>query len=203
MGDPFMSVDKIVEKILSDAGEQVRLIEAQVAEQVRQMEREQDGQVKAIEKAAAEEGTRRAEDRHRKDIATAELELRKGILAEKQKLIQDVFEEAFSHLEKMKGEKYLEFLADLLMKTVETGQEEVIFSKDDARHAGQSFIDQINERLKKEGKTGKLRLVGEAREIGGGFVLRWSKKEVNCSLAALFGNKREELEPRVAEILFS
>jgi V/A-type H+-transporting ATPase subunit E len=198
-----MSVDKIKEKILSDAREQAQKIEAQAAEKIRQIERERDERVKAIEKAAMEEGTRRAEDRNRKDIATAELELRKGILAEKQKLIQDVFDDAFDHQIKMKGEKYRDFLSDLLMKTVETGQEEVIFSKDDAHHIGQSFIDQVNQRLKKEGQKGELRLVEEERQMQGGFILRQGKREVNCSLAALFGNRREEWEPRVAEILFS
>jgi V/A-type H+-transporting ATPase subunit E len=198
-----MSVDKIKDKILSEAREQAGQIEAEIAGQVKQIQAQEAELVKTIQDQALEEGRRRAEDRLRKDIATAELELRKAVLTRKQELIEQVFEQAFERLAQMKGEKYRSFLADLLMKSVQSGEEEVIFSKEDAGSIGQPLLEEINRRLVKENKPGTLLLADEDREIQGGFILRRGKREVNCTLTALFAAIREELEPRVAEILFS
>jgi V/A-type H+-transporting ATPase subunit E len=89
------------------------------------------------------------------------------------------------------------------MKSVQSGEEEVIFSKEDAGSVGKALLEEINQRLKKENRPGALLLADEDREIQGGFILRRGKREVNCTLTALFATVREELEPRVAEILFS
>jgi len=198
-----VSVDKITEKILSDAKAEVKRIETEATRRVREIQSEGQEKVRAIESAARQEGERRAQDRQKRDIATAELELRKAALAEKQRLIQKVFEDAFQRLAKTRGEEYRDFLSELLMRTVESGDEEVILSKEDAQRLGQAFLKEINGRLKEKGRQGELRLVEHGRDIQGGFILRQGKRETNCSLAALFSAVREELEPRVAEVLFS
>ena len=122
-----MSVDKIKAKILSDARAEAEKIQQEIAGQVRQIKAQQKEAVAVIEKETQQEAKRRAEDRYKKDIATAELELRKNLLAEKQALIQKIFDQAMEHLAKFKGEEYERFLLDLLLKTVERGDEQVIF----------------------------------------------------------------------------
>ncbi|KPL18989.1 MAG: hypothetical protein AMJ92_05325 [candidate division Zixibacteria bacterium SM23_81] len=198
-----MSVETITEKILSDAQAEVLRIEAQVAERAKKVEAEQREQAKAIEKEAEEEAKRRAQDRRKKDIATAELELRKALLDQKQRLIQQVFDKALKRLTDLKGEKYERFILELLMKVVEVGDEEVIFSDTDDRKIGEKLLEEANNRLVKAGKKGGLRIVKENRDFQGGFILRRGKMEVNCSLNSLFESVREELEPQVAEVLFS
>jgi len=198
-----MTVDKIKEKILSDARAQAEQIDKEIAAKVKALQTEQHSQEKDIEARAEEEAKRRAEDRYRKDIATAELELRKAVLARKQELIQEVFDLAYEQLLSMKEETYRGFLRDLLMKTVETGEEEVIFSPKDAKKMAPDILKDVNGRLQKDDRTGALRLSKEQREIQGGFILKREKQETNCSLGALFNAVREELEPRVAAVLFS
>lgn len=198
-----MSVETIKEKILSDARAEVLRIEEEVAEKVEKLKAEQRERAGAIEKEAAGEARRRAEDRHKKDIATAELELRKALLAEKQKLIQQVFDQALRRLADLKGEKHERFIINLLMKVVEVGDEEVIFSKAERNKTGEKLLDEVNRRLIKAGKKGELRFINEDRDLHRGFILRRGKMEVNCSLKSLFDSIREELEPEVAEVLFS
>jgi V/A-type H+-transporting ATPase subunit E len=198
-----MTVDKIKEKILSDARAQAKQIDKEIAAKVKAIQTEQHRQEKDIEARAEEEAKRRAEDRYRKDIATAELELRKAVLARKQELIQEVFDLAYEQLLSMKEETYRGFLRDLLMKAVETGEEEVIFSPKDAKKMAPDILKDVNGRLQKDDRTGALRLSKEPREIQGGFILKREKQETNCSLGALFNAVREELEPRVAAVLFS
>jgi V/A-type H+-transporting ATPase subunit E len=198
-----MSVEKITEKILSDAGVQAKGTESEFAAQVEQIQDRRDAQVKEITDQAREEARRRAEDRFNKDIATAELELRKAVLASKQELIQKVFDRARERLLKMKGKARRDFLLELLLKTVETGDEEIILSKVEEDLIDGRFLQEANRQLSAGGRKGQLRLAEERRDLPGGFVLRRGKQEINCSLAALIHAVRQELEPRVAELLFS
>lgn len=198
-----MSVETITAKILSDAKAEASRIDAEIAEKVKKIQAEQGAQIKAIDKKAQEEGQRRGEDRHKKDIATAELELRKSLLAQKQELIETVFDQAFKRLAGLRGEEYEQFIAGLLLKVVEVGDEEVVVSGKGSPKMGKKLLHEVNAQLAKAGKKGQLRMVEENRELQGGFVLRRGKMEVNCSLNSLFSTIREELEPRVAEILFS
>ena len=198
-----MSVDKIKAKILSDAQAEVQKIEAEIAQKVKKIQAEQGESVAAINKEAEEEGRWRAKDRLKKDLASAELELRKDLLEQKQKLIQKVFDKTLKHLARLKGEQYEKLIADLLLKTVQVGDEQVIFFSGDGHKLRDEFLEEVNSRLVKEGKKGALRLIREDRDMLGGFVLRRGKREVNCSIKALISTVREDLEPVVAKILFS
>jgi V/A-type H+-transporting ATPase subunit E len=198
-----MAVEKIRLKIMADAQAEVRAIEDEFAERLREIQADRDEQIEAIEKQAQEEARRRAEDRQKKDIATAELDMRKALLDEKQKLIQKVFDQALRRLVQMKGEEHQRFIVDLLLKTVEVGDEEVIVSSAEEHKLVAELLPKVNDKLLKDKKKGELRLVQEDRELLGGFILRRGKREVNCSLSALFNTIREEVEPEVAKALFS
>jgi len=197
-----MSVEKITEKILSDAKEEAGRIEKEYAARIEQIRARGKQQIEEIRSQAREEARRRAEDRFQKDIATAELELRKEVLARKQELIGQVFDRARERLLEMKGDKRREFLFQLLLRSVERGDEEVIVSRQDQSLIDEKFLEQANQKLEGDGKKGRLRLSGERRDLPGGFVLRRSKQEINCSLGALIHSVRQELEPDVAGTLF-
>jgi V/A-type H+-transporting ATPase subunit E len=197
-----MSVEKITEKILSDAEEQAGQIEREFAGRIRQIRDRRDRQVKEIQSQAQEEARSRAEDRFQKDIATAELELRKEILASKQDLIRQVFDRAREELLEMKGEGRRKFLLQILLRSVESGDEEVVVSPKDKELIDARFLQQANRQLEQDGKKGRLKLSRERRDLPGGFVLRRAKQEINCSLSALIHSVRQELEPKVAGQLF-
>ncbi len=197
-----MSVEKITEKILSDAEEQAGRIEKEFAGRIEQIRRRRDQQVEQIRSDAQEEARRRAEDRFQKDIATAELELRKEILARKQEFIGTVFDRAREGLMEMKGPARREFLFQLLLRSVESGDEEVIVSSQDESLIDDKFLEQANKKLEGDGGKGHLQLSEERRDLPGGFILRRGKQEINCSLGALIHSIRRELEPDVAGHLF-
>jgi V/A-type H+-transporting ATPase subunit E len=197
-----MSVEKITEKILSDAREEAGRIEREFAERIEQIRRTRERQVEEIRSRTEEDARRQAQDRLQKEIATAELEMRKEVLARKQELIGQVFDRARQHLLEMKGQERKEFLLQLLLRTVESGDEEIIVSQQDQALIDDAFVEQANGKLKEDGKKGRLQLSEERRDLPGGFVLRRSKQEINCSLGALVHSVRQELEPDVAGRLF-
>ena len=48
----------------------------------------------------------------------------------------------------------------------------------------------------------RLRLIDESGEFSGGFILRDGKMETNMTLRSLMDSRRDDLEPKVAGILF-
>ena len=91
---------------------------------------------------------------------------------------------------------------DLLMKAIETGTEEIIVSPDDRKAIGRSFINSLNADLIKAGKKGEITLSDETRNIRGGFILKRGRAETNSSFDTLLTMLRDDVETRVAGILF-
>ena len=54
-----------------------------------------------------------------------------------------------------------------------------------------------------EKKGGALEFSGEVRNIDGGFILVYGGIEENCSIDAVFAEKRDELLDQVRKILFA
>ena len=101
-----MSADKIIEKILEKANEDVALIEQETAEKVQSsvaaIERRTELTLNALknkEKADVEEA-------HRRSQLMTRLDSRKNILAVKRKVINEVFDKARTALDTLDESRY-------------------------------------------------------------------------------------------------
>ena len=135
-------------------------------------------------------------------LSMAELEMRNDLLFAKQEIIEQVFAEAVVRLNKMTDQRYQELISAMLMDVVESGEEEILFSKSGAAKLPPDFLAQINGQLTAKGRQGQLRLGTEQPEIDGGFIVRHAGVEINNSFAALVNVYRDELETEVAAVLF-
>ena len=66
----------------------------------------------------------------------------------KQQLIDEVFKKAKENLQKISDEDYLRLISDMLIKSVVTGNEEVIISKRDRRRISSDFLAKLMRNLK-------------------------------------------------------
>lgn len=135
-------------------------------------------------------------------LSMAELEMRNDILFAKQDIIDKVFAEAVVRLNGMQKERYQDLIETMLMASVETGDEEVLFSKAGLEKLSPDFIEKMNQELAGQGKQGKLTVSTETPNIDGGFIIRNKGVEINNSFAALVNVYRDELETEVAAVLF-
>ena len=197
-----MPASAIIEKILSDAKKEADSISASFKKEIEALEKEKNQEIEKIRLEAEEEAKLRAEEAVKRELSSKQMEARKSLLEFKQELIDQIFDLAYKQVIGLKDKEYKDFLKGLFHKTVETGDEEVIIGKKDVKQITPSFIQSVNQELKKAGKEGKLRLGQPSPEIDGGFILRRGRKETNVTLSALFASAREELEVEVAEILF-
>jgi vacuolar-type H+-ATPase subunit E/Vma4 len=135
-------------------------------------------------------------------ISRAQAELRKDLLAEKQKLIEQVFEMALKSVARLPEGQYAAMMVKLLLEGVEAGDQEVIVAEADRGRNWPEILAGANRELSAAGHKGRLALSGERRTMSGGFILRKGKCEVNCDLAQVFKALRETMESDIVRNLF-
>ena len=193
-----MALDDILRKIESDAKQDASAL-------VDEGRREADAVLAAARARAEAERARlesiaaqRADEERNRIVTLAKLSARRDLLAEKQRLIERVFDETHKRLAAMPADAYRQFIKSALLSSVETGDEEVVIGEDESR-IDQAFLDDVSRAI---GGGAKLVLSSERRRIDGGFILKRGKTETNSTLATIIRAAREEYESEVAAILF-
>ena len=191
-------LDKIISQIKEES--------QKAAERTRAEARSKADEILAQARADAERECVDIERRSKQAVANilergrtaAELKKRGAVLAEKQRLIGATIGMAKAEL---KGLETFDMILKLAVKSAQTGEGELLFSKKDLERLPEGFEDRLNAALKDKGAV--LRISGDTRDIDGGFVLTYGGIEENCSIDALFDAAHEVLQDKVQEILFS
>lgn len=197
-----MALEGILEKISKNAEEKVGAIREEGRLKRRQTMSAAESEAARIGERIIREAKEKAELERRRSSVSAELEHRKEILIEKQKLMEECFGAALEELVNLPAEEYGSLIRKMLLNLVSSGEERVLISLGDEKRIDQQFIDRVNAELKKEGKKGGLKLDGTSPAVHGGFILSSEDVEVDCSFGTLLAQLREELQSEVAGILF-
>ncbi len=157
---------------------------------------------KALEQATkiAAEYQRKAETDERRIKIEAELEGRKLLLENKQRLVGRVFDEGLQALKNLPVEKRIRFLAGRLAAAGMQGGGEVIGAG--TPNEWTAIISAANEMIARSGKSVQLTLSKEKPDFEGGFILKGPNYTVNCSYQAILEELRDTLVPEIAEFLF-
>jgi len=109
-------------------------------------------------------------------------------------------DQAAERLAALEDDEYRDFMADLMARAVETGDEKIIIGHDETR-IDDRVIKAVNRQLG-PGFKGNLQLASDRADIRGGFILRRGKIQTNVSIDVLVGQTREDMEPEVVAMLF-
>ena len=197
-----MSADKIIEKILEKANEDVALIEQETAEKVQSsvaaIERRTELTLNALknkEKADVEEV-------HRRSQLMTRLDSRKNILAVKRKVIDEVFDKARTALDTLDESRYEALVTKIVVNGSETGTEKLQVPEKDMKRYSDGLLNKLNAALKEAGKIGELTLDETPASFNSGVMLIGEMSDVNGSFDVLTDDAREKYEREVAEMLF-
>lgn len=192
-----MAVEDIITRIETEAAEEVRRILELARSEADGIAAEARKRVEAQRDKLTAAARQRADEEHNRIVTLARLEARRSVLAEKQRLIDRVFEETRKNVSGMGRDEYRFLIASFLRGTVEPGDSEVIVDTSEKR-IDQAFLDGVS------GEIGNctLTMAAERRPIDGGFVLRVGRTETNCTLDTILRDARERLESAVAAKLF-
>lgn len=195
-----MDAEPVLEKILSDARAEAEKIK-KTAEAKRAEEQAQiDEQLREYRKQTDALAQKAGEDEKSHILAAARMDIAKQLLAEKRKILDEVFTQARQQLENLSDEQYLKLMTKLMLEAVETGDEEVIVDNKEKR-IDRKFIEKINQQLG-SGRKGNLKLSDERANLGSGFILKRDKIKNNVSVGVLLAQAREQLEIELAKELF-
>jgi V/A-type H+-transporting ATPase subunit E len=197
-----MEKKDITAKILEDAKERAKEIVSEAEGKVNQI-------LRNAREEAQEAGRRlekEAEDLSKKEksriLSLAKMEEKKKILGEKVAVLEEAFRQALQYFQERSGDEYRDIMRNLLTKSVNDGDEEVVVSKSDGDRLNQEFLDSVNEELTRMGKKGCLTMAKENGDFPSGVLLRKERVETWCSFEVLFDILRDDLEIEVAESLF-
>ena len=196
-----MEAEQVVEKILADAKAEAEKIKKQARDKEAAEQAKLGEQLDQYNKQTEVLAQKAGEDEKSHILAAARMDIAKQLLAEKRKMLDEVFEQARRQLQNLPDEQYHKLITKLMLEVVETGDEEIIIDKNEKR-IDEKFIKQINRELG-PGYKGNLRLSEEKQDLGGGFLLRRSKIKTNVSIDVLLDQARKELEIELAKELFS
>ena len=197
-----MSLEKILERIEQEAQNEADRIKSRASTNEAEILSKAQADADALKAQELENAKVEAEQRKERIISTANLDLRKERLAEKQSAIDAAFREAVENLLNMDDAEYRKLMKEMILTNIQTGEEEIILSERDKAGLGNKLLAEVNQQLAKSEKKGKLTLSQDTYNILGGFVLRRGKIEVNSSFETLFKSSRDELESEVSKILF-
>ena len=196
-----MEAEQVVKKILSDAKAQADKIkkeaEAKENAELAKLTRQLNEHKKQTERLATKAG----EDEKSHILAAARMNIAKEYLAEKRKILDEVFAQARQQLQNLPDEEYRALIKKLILDAVETGDEEVVVDTNEGR-IDQEFINRINHELGSDYKS-NLKLSDEKQDIGAGFILKRGKIKTNVSIGVLLEQARKELEIELARELFA
>ncbi len=195
-----MEAEQVTEKILADAKAEAEKIKKQADDKEAAEKARLNEQLSNYKKQTDIIAQKAGEDKKAHLLAAARMDIAKDYLAEKRKILDEVFAQARQKLKNLPDGEYCKLMTKLMLKAVETGDEEVIVDNNEKR-IDQKFIKNINRELG-PGYKGNLRLSGEKQNLGGGFILKRGKIKNNVSLEVLLNQARKELEIELAKKLF-
>lgn len=193
-------IEKITGQIDADIQTEIDALMDQAQAQAAEIAGQYEAQAGQTADAVLERGRAAAAEREERLVSAARLEAKKRILAAKQELVGQAFDQALEQLLALPEEQYIALLADLAAQAAATGREKVAFSQKDRTRYGKQVVTRANDIL---GEKGHLTLAEGARSIRGGLILEGDRVEVNCSFEALIRARKESDTAQVARILFA
>lgn len=195
-----MEAQQVIDKILSEARSEADAIRSEAQSKAQQMRNEAQSQLETYREETDRLVQEQAQDKIERMKAQGRMQAKKEMLTQKARLLDEIFTEVRSRIHSLDEHAYKELMSNLMIKAVETGDEEVLIGRDENR-IDQGLIKQVNRKLV-NGFKGNLVLADERADIEAGFLLRRGKVQVNVSTDVLVSMLRDKMESEIAGILF-
>lgn len=197
------NVKNITSKILKDAEVERDSILAAAEEEKNKIISKRVNNAKELEKEILAKAELEANSKKERIISSAKLKVRNDKLAEKQSVMNGVFEEAINRLCSISTEEFESFIKRSILSMDIEGDENLILNEEGLKIIGLEFMDELNKALKDKGLNGEVRLLKKEGNFKGGFLLEKNGIEINSTYEALIESLRDELEFEVAKVLFN
>jgi V/A-type H+-transporting ATPase subunit E len=150
---------------------------------------------------AVDRATLAAAEEERRAQISRSLDVRNAVLRAKGDMVDALMSEIPARIQALPDQEYLALMKMMMIDAAPDGHVEVVVAEPDRNRINAAFVAAVQSELASRGRDSKLRLAGDTLQLKGGFVLRASALEVDCSLDAILAARGDELAPLVAEVL--
>lgn len=185
----LQEADETAKKKMFEAYEEA----ARIVEEAGYLAQEEADRIQ--KKAEAENAIRRERMEQKRKLGE-----REKMLKAKQEVIDVILKRAYDTVRNRSADEYSEMLLGLLKDDVKPQEGVLYLSAEDEKRLPSDFWRRVK-RIASE-KGGKIEICTGEREIGHGFVLVYGGIEENCTIEALFEEKRENLADIAYAVLF-
>ena len=193
-------LDKIKQNILDEAAEAAKASMDEAKAKASQIE--EQNKADAEKKCAEISQKNEAQLVQIKERAKSSMGLERSrkILETKQALIAEVIDNAKAQIRELPDEEYFALLLKIADKAIHEGEGVISLSSKDLARMPKDFEDKI--KAIAEGRQANMSVSKDAIDVEDGFVLSYGGIEENCTLEAIFADKKEELSDLVQKLLF-
>lgn len=189
-------LEKITEHIISKANAQADEIIKDAQAKADEIMSKAESDAKAYEENARQKTNAECE----KIIQMAESEnrqlKRQSILFAKSSAISHIIYDTKKAVKEMKNNEYKNILLTILKNSVSDKEGEILFSENDKKIIDDDFINEIDKI-----SGGKLKISDNFCDIDGGFIIKYGRIEINCSIDSIFEEKYSQLTDLVNSFL--
>jgi V/A-type H+-transporting ATPase subunit E len=190
-----MSIESLVDKIMSDTKRASSEIEKKATDEARACDEKTKEEIQRIEKAGREKAARLSQERKQRMISMAELEDRKNLLGVKQEVIEEAFSAAVEKVLSFDPEYYGDFLINLILQADPQGTEEILVNETDRARLGNGWVGHLNQRLEQAGKKSEM-AIGDSSRSCSPNETSWKPKSPVFSSRTANRHGRNPLEIR-------
>lgn len=217
-------LNKITEKIISEANDRARVIIEQARKRCIEISNEYAERAETRKTVIREEAEKEANAIIAQSKSSVTTEKKNALLKAKRALVDETFEAARAEIDGLSEEKKREMIASLaagaLFEIIDTQNEnlerygeapdceeyELVLNKRDLDSCGEAVYEMLCLRVEKKygaDKRDKVYLSKKAANIDGGAIIRCGDLENNASFSKLFATLRDRLEYEIASYLFA
>lgn len=195
-------LEKILDEIKAQSRQAVEQIESEGRKIADDMIKEQEEKINSKKAVFEKELEQTSKLDLEKGISSAISQKKKMILEEKQNIISDIIEKSKNYIKNLSKDEYITFLEKIALKYAHKEEGKIRLTASDKNSIGQELVSRLNAKLSENSK-GTLVLDDQVSNEKSGFVIIYKDVEENCSLEAIFSEKRELLEDKINSFLFN
>ena len=195
-------LEKILDEIKAQSRQTVEQIESEGRKIADVMIKEQEEKISSKKAVFEKELEQTSKLDLEKGISSAISQKKKMILEEKQNIISDIIEKSKNYIKNLSKDEYITFLEKIALKYAHKEEGKIRLTASDKNSIGQELVSRLNAKLSENSK-GTLVLDDQVSNEKSGFVIIYKDVEENCSLEAIFSEKRELLEDKINSFLFN
>ncbi len=194
-----MPIEKIFDRINKEAEAAAGELLARAGEKGAAVRKEYADRASRLAEDLKTYAEKKAGEEEKHLIVSEQLELRKSILARKREILDSVYTEAKKKIGALSPEDSRDILKNMILGSAVSGKEEIVVAPSQAGIFDEGFMRELRDGFKGDCS---FELAADKGDFVWGVVLREGRRTVDLSLAVVFEQLREKIEPRIAAMLF-